>query len=480
MSKFTGIKRNFFYNSILTLSGYIFPFLTFPYVSRILGVSNIGIYNFVDNVINYYVLFSMMGIAIIGIRLTAKYKNNSEQLNKTFTGLFALNTINTFIALIALGLSIYFIPQLQPYKNMMYIGSAKVLFNLFLIEWFYKGIENFKYITIRSLIIKTIYVVTVFVFVRKENDYVIYYLLTILSVAVNAAFNWYYKNRFVSLSRSFEIKPYIKPFLILGFYMLLTSMYTTFNIAYLGFVTDVREVGYYATATKLYSIILALFTAFTSVMLPRISSLLAENKIDEVKALTKRSFDILFYFSFPLIIFSSVFAPQIIQIIAGDGYEGAIIPMRIIMPLILIIGIEQILIIQLLMPLNKDKAIFTNSLLGALVGITLNVLLVSHLKSIGSAIVWIVSELTVLLSAAFFARNFIEVKNLLKKLGEYTVLSLPAFLICIGIYKFVPVQPFILLSISGFFILLYYFIIHIYFIKDKFVVELVKKIKSRF
>lgn len=134
---------------------------------------------------------------------------------------------------------------------------------------------------------------------------------------------------------------------------MLTSMYTSFNVTFLGFVTNVTEVGYYTTATKLHGIILAFFTAFTGVMLPRMSALVAENRMDEVKRLINKSFDLLFMISIPLIVFSIYFAPEIIYLISGNGYEGAITPMRMVMPLVLIIGMEQILIVQLLMPLKK-------------------------------------------------------------------------------------------------------------------------------
>lgn len=182
-------------------------------------------------------------------------------------------------------------------------------------------------------------------------------------------------------------------------------MYTSFNVAYLGFVANETEVGYYTTATKLYSILLALFTAFTGVLLPRMSSLLAENKLDEFKLLLQKSVNILFTFSIPVIIISTIMAPEIIQIIAGKGYEGAIIPMRIVMPLMLIIGYEQIMVIQTLMPLRKDKAILYNSILGATTGVLMNVLLVSTYKSIGSSIVWVTSELVVLTASQFLYIN---------------------------------------------------------------------------
>lgn len=162
----SNIKKNFLYSSILTTANYIFPFLTYPYVSRVLGVHNIGICNFVDSIINYFILFSMMGIAATGIREIAKSKNNPENRNRIFSSLFILNTISTTIALIILIISIYSVPKLYEYKELMYIGALKLVCNYLLIDWLYRGLEEFKYVTIRTIIVKCIYVGAVFIFIR--------------------------------------------------------------------------------------------------------------------------------------------------------------------------------------------------------------------------------------------------------------------------------------------------------------------------
>ena len=164
----SNIKKNFFYSSILTTANYIFPILTYPYVSRVLGVNNIGICNFIDSIINYFILFSMMGIATIGIREVAACKDREER-NKIFNGLFFLNTLSTTIMLITLITAIFFIPELYEYKELMFVGAFKLFFNYLLVEWLYKGLEYFKFITIRTLIVKVIYVVSVFVFITIEQ-----------------------------------------------------------------------------------------------------------------------------------------------------------------------------------------------------------------------------------------------------------------------------------------------------------------------
>ena len=265
-----GIKKNFLFSGILTVSNYLFPLITFPYISRVLGVKGVGLYNYVDNIINYFILISMMGISIIGIRVIAQNKDDKIKLNKSFSSLFLLNAIFTVIATVILITVIELVPKFSIYKEMLYIGSAKLFFNLFLIEWFYKGIENFKLITIRTILIKLIYVILIFLFINNPSDYKTYYLITICSVLFNAIVNWIYSKKFVVFSiKTIDYKPYIPSIINLGVYALTNSIATTFNIMYLGLISGDTEVGYYTTAAKIYNIFLSLYTAFTGVMLPR-------------------------------------------------------------------------------------------------------------------------------------------------------------------------------------------------------------------
>lgn len=475
------IKRNFFYSSILTTANYIFPFLTYPYVSRILGVNNIGICNFVDSIINYFILFSMMGIGIVGIREIAKVRNDREQLDRTYSSLFLINTITTSIILIVLCISIFVIPKLYEYKELMFFGALKLVFNYLNVEWLYKGLENFKYITVRTLIVKCLYVISVYIFIHTKEDYIIYYILLSGMTIINGTINIIYSKRIVTITyHNLTIKPYIKPFFTLGLYLFLTSMYTSFNVAYLGITSGETEVGYYTTATKLYSILLAVFTAFTGVLLPRMSSLISENKLNEFRGLLKKSVDILFAFSIPTIIITIVMTPEIIGIISGKGYEGAIVPMRIVMPLMLVIGYEQILIIQTLMPLKEDKIILRNSICGALTGILMNLLIVNKLQSVGSALVWVASEIVVLISAQVYLSKHYNILFPFHELIKNIIYNIPLLLllliiVTIPIFKYI----YICLPLAAFTTFVYSIILQVYILKNETIVKLYNKLTMK-
>ena len=388
------IKSNFGYNIFLTLSSYIVSFILFPYVSRVLGVENIGRIGFVNNVVSYFSLFALLGIKTLGIREIAACNNDRERRSEVFSSLCCFLLISTAIITLILVLSIVFIPRLREDKDCFIIGATILFFTSFLIEWFYQGLEYFKFITIRSVLVRVVYAISVFILVRQSSDYVLYYALTALSIIANALINFIYSRKFADISfKKIRLGKYVKSIFYLGLYGIMISMYTTFNTIYLGFVRSPIEVGYYYTATKIYLIIIGVFSAFTGVMMPRMSSLIASNNKYEFHNKIKCSFDLIFATSIPIALFFMFFSAQTISLISGSGYEGAVIPMRIIMPALVLSSMAQIWVIQALIPMKKDFIVLLGSVLGAFSGVVLNILLVERFGAVGTAIVMLLCEI---------------------------------------------------------------------------------------
>lgn len=462
-----GLKRNLAYNSLLTLSQYFIGFITFPYVSRVLGASGIGMVSFVDNTINYFLLFSSLGISIIGTRETARFRNDVEKLNSLFSSLMVIYIITTVIIITAYFVAVSQIDKLHTYKELFYIGAAKIIFSVFLIEWFYKGIENFRFIAVRSIIIKLFYLVFLFVLVKDPGDYHVYFALTAGVVALNAAVNFIYAKKLTRISlRSIQFRPYIKSFITLGSYAILTSMYTTFNVIYLGWVSNPSEVGYYWAALTIYTIVLGFFTAFTTVMMPRMSAFMAEGNTAGFNSMIHKSFNTLFSISFPIIIIALMLAPQIIQALSGSDFAGAVVPMQLIMPLVIVVGIAQVLAVQVLMPLKKDRIILTASMIGSFIGIVLNILLVKKYGSVGTALVLLVSELSITAIYIYIMKR----DNLLafpwKSLLKNFALALPYAPICL-ISVIVFERTWMVLSFALSLSVLYFIYTNIYIIRNE-------------
>lgn len=470
----TRTKINFLWNLTLTMANYIFPLLTYPYITRTLGVSKIGLCNYVDSIINYFVLFASLGIASLGIREVARNKNNKDSLNIVFSSLISFNVILTIISIIVLITLTYTINYFEQYKPFLLVGILKLLFSAFLIEWFFQGLSNFRYITIRSIIVRLIYIIAIFIFVHTADDALIYYGLTCSIIVINSCLNYRYSHKFVKFSiKNIHLKLFISAIINYGIYRILASMYTSFNVIFLGSVSNNIEVGFFTTATKLYSILMGVFSAFTAVMVPKVSELLSSHNMKELKDIAGRTFNLVYSLSIPVIIICFFYSTLIIKIIAGDGYEGAIIPFKIVMSLLIVVALEQIIIQQFLMASKESKNILILSLTGAVVGVALNIILTPTFKSIGSSISWVCSEFSILLlSIIYFRRQFgfsLSLKNLMKHIISNTPLVLICFLLSDTVLS--------LKSIAGLFFAFCYFIFfNIYVLKNEILIKLISKL----
>lgn len=430
-----GLQKNIVYSAVLTCSTYLVPLLVFPYISRVLGVDGIGAVDFVDSVINYCVLLSMMGMTTLGVREIARNKSNPVLLQQAFADLFSLNLLSTLVVLFVLALMICLVPQLWDKKELFCIGAIKLVANLFWIEWFFKGIENFRYITIRSVVLRLLFICFVYLLVHEEQDYGVYYFLFVSLILGNAIFNWNFRKRYIGCSlRHVDIKRYAKPFFRLGGFAVLSSVYTQLITVWLGLQCGETEVGYYTTSTRLHQVIIALFSTLTSVIIPRMSVLFKENRLTDVRQMTEKAFQILFLFAFPVFSFMEFFASDLISLIAGPGFEAAVFPMRIVVFQVFIIGTEQICILQILIPMQKEREILRAAICGVSVCLLGGGLLIPQMHSMGAALTWFFSELAVMLVALHYVKAFLGINFPFAMFCRYACISLPYVLGAITIF----------------------------------------------
>lgn len=351
-----------------------------------------------------------------------------------------MNLWFTFMATLLYIAAMMLIPQLAPYKKLLAIGVTQLIFGTFSIEWLFRGIEDFKYITLRTLSVRFACMLSIFLFVRDSKDYIFYFSIYSGMVVLNGIINWNYRRKFVKYSfQSFRsILNHIKPCLYLGSQNILQSVYTTFNVVYLGMVCGDIQVGLYTTAIKIEGIILALYTSVTLVLMPRISAMMENDNKEGVERLTNRSFSLLFAFVFPCLAFTECFTEGIVSIVAGSGYEGAVLLMRVVMPAMLVVGLEQILIVQILMPSGADKQVLLNCVFGAACSVLLNLLFVSRLQGLGTSFIWVISEIAVMSSALYFVKkNYPLQLSLAKNTLSHSIAFLPLIAI-LFLMKYLP------------------------------------------
>lgn len=391
-------KKNFVYSLVLTLCNYLASFIVFPYVTRVLGASGLGRIEFVNEMTNYFMLFSMLGVNAIGTREIAACKDYTRR-SKVFSSILSVSLLFTLTITVIFFICVFTIPSFKSDKSLFLISSAHIIFTVLQVEWLYRGIENFKYITIRSVLIRVVFIICVFLFIRTPDHYVRYFILTILVVLANSIINFLYSRSFVSCRISVQslfdgLIHYAKPIATLGVNNIMNSFYSTFNVVFLGLVVSKTEVGYYYVSNKIMTLSLGVVSAFTLVMLPRMSSLKSSGDDKEYNRLINKSLSLIIDVCVPLSVVLFCYAPDIVAALTGPGFERAIIPLRCIAPIVLINAIAQILVFQIEMPNHRDTAILTASIIGAFIGVLLNILIVKDYGVYGSAIVLFVSVLS--------------------------------------------------------------------------------------
>lgn len=385
------LKANVVYNILLTVSSYFISFITYPYITRVLGVNNIGVVSFVNKTIDIFVMVSMLGIPLVGIREIASHSNNEKELSKIFSNLLSLNIIFSLFILVFYLLSIFLISGFKDNFNYFLVGILKLISSTFLIEWFFQGIEKFKYITLRNILVKVLYVICIFVFVKDSTDTILYYLFTIGLVVVNGIINWVTASKYVSFTFTINhIKYLISPIILYGLYNILNSVFSTCNYTILGFVKNTTEVGYYSTAEQFYLLFLSVISAATKAILPRMSSLLSTENNAQFNFYVNTSLQLVFKLCLPLTIIGICMAENIVNIIAGNGYDGAVVPLKIMMFLVLVNGVNQVLINQAAIPLKYDKEIFWGVVLSAIVAVLLNFILFNKLDATFSSLIFVI------------------------------------------------------------------------------------------
>ena len=473
-----GVKKNFAYNSFLTVSNYLFNLILFPFCTRVLGVERYGTIGFTQNIVQYFSFLAMMGITTIGVREIAKQTNMADR-NQCFSSLFVLNLLYTLISLCCFVPLIFLVPRFTVEKELFILGAFQILFATFCIEWFFKGIENFKYITIRSIAVKLVYVAAVFIFVRSSKDYVLFFLLTVCVTLVNALINYLYSRRFVRLSlRGVHLRPFVKSSLSLGAYSLLTSMYTTFNVVYLGFVQNDVQVGYYTAAIKIYTVILGFYSAFTGVMLPRMTSIHSDGDATAFDTLICKSRDLLYSISIPAVAMLLVLAPEVVSLLAGSEYFPSIQMSRIVIPMLFVVGVAQLIAFQIMIPKGYERITLRASVIGALIGVLCNVLLVGRFGAVGTCCAVVITEVFVTAYYIFSARKRnlfrLDVPLLIKNL----IWSIPYVLIG-WLSKLIPAPGYVTLFIAVLLAIPYFVFSQVRIFKNEMLIHFWKSVHHR-
>ena len=284
------IKVNFIMNAILSISGFIFPFITFPYISRILLPEGTGRVNFATSLINYFVMLAMLGIPTYGIRACAQVRDDKEKLTRTAHELLFINLIMSLVSYALLAAALLFVPRLFEDRLLYIIVSSTILFTAIGMEWLFKALEQYTYITVRSLVFKAIAVVAMFLLVHQKSDYVIYGGISIFAASASNILNFIHARKYIIMHPigNYNLKKHLKPVLVFFAMACATTIYTNLDNVMLGFMKGDVDVGYYNAAVKIKLILVAIVTSLGNVLLPRVSYYIQHGQMSEFKTVCKR------------------------------------------------------------------------------------------------------------------------------------------------------------------------------------------------
>jgi O-antigen/teichoic acid export membrane protein len=456
-------SKNIFFNTLLTVCQFVFPLITFPYLARILMPEGLGVINFLDNIIQYLIFIVGLGIPIYGVREIARSRNDFAERQKLFSELLFINILSAGGILIIYSIVLYLLQDKLEYMNLYMLSGLVVLLNIFNVEWLFQGLEEFSYITRRSIGVKTMAIVLTFTFVKTPDDIVLYYYIMILSYLINAAINLNYARTKFKLKlgiffRIADLKRHVRPILLIFSANLAISLFLYFDSFILGVLSGTKAVGFYMTAIKLVKIPVMIIAAFINALVPQISYAVKSKDFESVDKLIGRSFNYVVFLSIPLVLGIFLAADFIIYIFAGKNYTESVLALRIMAPAIFPLALTNIFVWQVLTPFSKERYFVITVIAGMAASLSLNFVLIPLIAHNGTAISTLVTESMICILAFIFSKKIFKYSIDGGKIIQSLVSCVPMLFAYFAMNHMVDDFMirnilFILCSISGYFLL---------------------------
>lgn len=398
MENQSSIKKNFMMNCILTISSFLVPLVTFPYVSRILLPAGVGKVSFAASVVVYFSLFAQLGIPTYGIRTVAQNRDDKSKLSKKVIEISIINFVMCTVVLILFGVMVFTVAYFREVKSLYCILGITIITDSIGIEWLYKGLEKYTYIAIRSLVFKILAIIGIFLLVRSSEDYLVYALFTVFASVGSNICNLFSVHKYVGIEKVNiqDVIKHIKPILIFFSMTVATTIYTNLDNVMLGFMANEIEVGYYSTIVKLRMLVLSVVTALGGVLLPRASYYIENHMYEAFYKVSRKALHFIVLLAVPLTLFVMLIADKGIYILAGESFMPADRALRFIMPTVILVGISNLTGIQMLIPMNREKVVVKSVACGAVVDFVLNLFLIPKYFASGAALATTIAEIVVL------------------------------------------------------------------------------------
>ena len=471
-------------NALLNISksimGMVFPLITYPYISRVLQAENIGKVNYSTSIVSYFLLIAMLGINVYATREGAQIRDDREKLEKFVSEVFSLNIITGLFSIGLLCLTVFLVPNLTPYKSLILIVGLQIPLSVLGADWINMIYEDYFYITIRTIVFQVVAVIAMFSFVRNQNDCLQYAACTIIAGYGAQLLNVFYTNRYCNkrFTLKINLKQHFIPIILLFATNLSSLIYSNADTTMLGWMTSDYNVGIYGTASKIYNIFKQLLFAIVVVCLPRFSNMLANSKREEYEAFAKKMYQAVFLLAIPLVVAIAILSPNIVDIIAGEGFVDAIPTLRIKCFAILFAILGYFNMQLVLLPAKKDGAILKATLAAGFFNIFANAGLIPLFQENGAAFTTAISELIVFLITKHLVKRITNLnvgcKEIIKTFSATFIMGLLLIFISLQIDN--SILCILVAFVTG---LITYFAVQLLF-KNAVLIEFLEMFKMRF
>ena len=474
--KIKSIKYNLAMNILLKISQVIFPLITLPYVTRVLGAVNNGKIAFVSSIISYFSIFAQLGIPTYGIRICAQCRDDREKLSKTVQEIIFINAFAVIISYVALLISYLSSEKLKSDPILLFVFSTSIILTSFGMDWFYQAIEQYQYITVRNMFFKFLSLILLFFFIHNPNDYILYGAISVLSAAGSNILNIWNSRKYLNFKRyhDYKLHFHLKPILTFFALSISVSIYTNMDTVMLGFLSNDIQVAYYNLATKIKQVLAQMISALGPVILPRVSYYLSKGDKESFNELIRKSFRVVIIVSLPITIYFFVMASQTIFILGGNEYKDAIGCMRIIMLALLPLGIGNIACMQILAPMGREKYTMYSTICGAFINLVTNIILIPDYGASGAAFATVLTEIIVACIQVYYARDVLIkiIKN--ESYGNIIISCLCSGFILFIIRTYIFSETAILQILITFLIFMTMYICFLLILKERLIINFIR------
>lgn len=433
------LSRNALLNGLQSFLNLIFPLITFPYVSRVLSVNGMGIYNFSNTYVGYFLLIAGLGINIYAVREGSKYRDNPKKINDFVNQIFSINMLSTIFAYFLLVVSLFFFRKLNVYTLCISVFSLQIIFTTLGVNWLYIIYEDYAYITIRNIVFKIISIVLLFLFVRNKNDYIIYAGITVIAGVGSNVLNFIHARSFVNLKLTFKmkLKYHLKPILIIFASVIGVNIYLYADNTILGLIKGDYAVGIYSVSTKIYKIAEDLLSALLTVTIPRLSMLYGKKLYKEYNSLLSQLFNILLVLSLPAAIGLIALSREVVIIVAGNKYLPSSNSLAIISLAMIFSLFNWIFSDCVLLPSKRENKLLITTVITAVFNIIINLVLIPKWSYDAASFSTVISELIAMSFNAYYGKDILRESNIIQSSWKEFIKSIVGCIFIVIICKII-------------------------------------------